>query len=107
MSPQSALLPSWSREAILFWKCVFLLSSPDPCDKNTGCGVQLTSPALSAVKPREKTVWLFTRTPVERGALGRPSKDALLTVFFRLMFTATSSASSPGHDRQFSLTCRP
>ena len=45
-------------------------------------------------QPREKTVWLFTRTPVEPGALGRPSKDAFATSFFRLMFAATSSGSS-------------
>ena len=56
---QTQLEPS----GVLVGSLFFLLSSPDPCDKNTGYGVQLLRQYYRPSGRARRRFWLFTRTP--------------------------------------------
>ena len=74
VSPLSALLPGLSREAIYLGSVVFLVSLRTVRQKHSGGG---NYPAYTWwLNHGRRRFWLFTRTPVEWDAFGRPSKDA-------------------------------
>ena len=100
VSPLSALLPGWSREAIC-WEVGFPRVPPHGATKAQWWR-QL--PAYTWwLNHGRRRFWLFTRTPVEWDAFRRPSKDAFATGI-RLVSRGVPPNSSPGdHTLTYSL----